>query len=190
MILFILKIKFGSTLLDANLQNRLVSLCEFLRQSKWELKYRGSSDGFKGEDFHSNCNRVEPEKTLTVIKAASGNVFGAFAAQAWMKSFSFFVRNPNSFLFFLINREKKPFVSSCGESSLMYGVWANIWIIWWLSPFRYIGSDSNTSANSSSWLGQDYAHPHYGFGAARGRHILAGSHNFRVVDIKAFTKIE
>jgi hypothetical protein len=45
----------------------LINLCEFSRNDKWSLLYRGTRDGFGSDDFHSRCDGHS--NTLTILKA-------------------------------------------------------------------------------------------------------------------------
>ncbi len=42
---------------------------------KWSLLYRGSRDGFRASDFHSQCDKAKGPK-LTIIKSTQGFIFG------------------------------------------------------------------------------------------------------------------
>jgi hypothetical protein len=66
-----LNLQFLSTLRN---KNQLFNLCGFESSQKFDLLYRGTLHGFKARDFHSKCENIP--KTLTIIKAASGNIFG------------------------------------------------------------------------------------------------------------------
>ena len=98
--------------MDIGLKRQLVNLCDFLVGQKWELKYRASRDGFKASDFHSHCDGIS--KTLTVIKAKSGNIFWGFTEQEWHSGCEF-VADPKAFLFSLVNKEEKPFKVMCSN---------------------------------------------------------------------------
>lgn len=49
---------------------KLIKLCGFEPDLKWELLYRGSRDGFLAENFHFRCDGKN--KTLTIIKTKEG----------------------------------------------------------------------------------------------------------------------
>ena len=47
---------------------------------QWRLCYRASSDGWRGEDFHSKCDNQGP----TVVIVEVGNfIFGGYTAGNW-----------------------------------------------------------------------------------------------------------
>jgi hypothetical protein len=50
-------------------------------KSSWKLLYRGSRDGFAASDFHNRCDNQGA--TITVVKSASGFVFGGVTGVAW-----------------------------------------------------------------------------------------------------------
>ncbi len=48
------------------------------------LLYRGSRDGFEANDFHKKCDNQG--KTICLIKASNGKVFGGYADMSWKSS--------------------------------------------------------------------------------------------------------
>ncbi len=88
-----------------NLKISLNKLCEFPDKQNWDLKYRGSRDGFSAHKFHSICDGIT--ETLTVIKTTNGNIFGGFAEQAWGSQGN--VTDENAYIYSLINKENNPF---------------------------------------------------------------------------------
>jgi len=71
------------------------------------LHYRGSTDGWKCEDFHRNCDNKGP--TLTLLQIQDGECMGGFTNQSWSSS----DRNehktdPGAFLFNLTRRTSLP----------------------------------------------------------------------------------
>ena len=157
-----------------------------LNGRKWSLLYRGSRDGFRASDFHSRCD-YKPN-TLTIVKSTNGNIFGGFTSAQW-KSIDSFEKDNSAFIFSLINQENKSLLfeqTSNGKSSIglfrEYGpLFGNI-----------DGNDinifgcSNTNTTSYSNLGNSYTHPDYPFGSERVKTILAGTHNFQVLEIEVF----
>ena len=172
------------------LQKKLLEICEFSKDQKWELKYRASKDGFKSTDFHSHCDGKA--NTLTVIKSKSGNIFGGLTEKRW-QSEGGFVRDPKAFLFSLVNKEEKPFKAMCSDE----GVQA-MYCDSELGPCFggdgkyirdiYIHSDSNLYEGNYSFLGYSYQHPDYDKDTDEAEKILAGSYVFETVDIEVFTK--
>lgn len=77
----------------------------FLKDKKWLLIYKATSDGFKAEDFHRLCDKQGA--TLTVIqtrhrfhKKKHGAIFGGYTSIPWTSRGASF-RDPQSFLFLL-----------------------------------------------------------------------------------------
>jgi hypothetical protein len=58
---------------------------------------RGSVDGFKGTVFMDKCKNKG--KTITIVKAEHGNVFGAYTDLNFSGSAKYENGNENSFLF-------------------------------------------------------------------------------------------
>lgn len=185
-----MKFNFDSAILDASLQSHLVKLCEFPKGTKWELKYRATRDGFKGEKFHSKCDGLK--NTLSVIKTTSGNVFGGFAEQPWHLRMD--VTDPNSFLFSLINEDGNPFKAVCsngGKRALhCYSTWGPSFGDSKANRDICIKSDSNTNYESYSDFGHEYTHREYPFGSVKAATILAGSCYFQTAEIEVFARLE
>lgn len=182
--------KFDSEILDSNLENRLIKVCQLPVKQKWELKYRGTRDGFNTKDFHSNCDGIPG--SLTLIKTTSGNIFGGFTEISW-NSTGGFVADPNAFIFSLINQENTPFKVMCsneGEFAIncsakrgpSFG--GNGQYI----KDIVIRSDSNANQESYSDFGYSYKHPDYLKGTDKAKSILAGSYKFQTVEIEVFSQ--
>ena len=148
--------------------------------------YRASRDGFSAEDFHSKCN--ETENTLTVIKSVSGNVFGGYTDRAW-NSNDGYLRDPNAFIFSLINKENKPFKVICSDGG-KDAVLCNIGgpAFGKIPSDIYIANNSNTNSCHCN-LGNTYKYPDYPVGTAEAKNILAGSYQFKTTEIEVYTKV-
>jgi hypothetical protein len=93
-----------SVILSEKQRADLIKFCQFDSSSKWALIYRASRDGRMAHAFHSKCdNRA---KTLTVIKSTYGDIFGGYTEQMWDTSKKF-KKDPNAFIFSLVNRIAK-----------------------------------------------------------------------------------
>ncbi len=179
-----------STIMGPYLQKKLLEICVFSKDQKWELKYRASRDGFKSTDFHSHCDGTA--NTLTVIKAKSGNIFGGFTEQKW-HSKGDDVTDPNAFVFSLINKEDNTFKALCSKGDEKYAIYCH-------SNFGpCFGGDSKSiqdicirtdSDNKVSYsnFGYSYQQPDYLKGTAKAKNILAGSYNFETVEIEVYAK--
>jgi hypothetical protein len=75
------------------------------KQKQFTLLWRGSRDGFRGDEFHNRCDGHA--NTLTVILDMKGNIFGGFTPVEWvsrhgnkadpsLKSFIFTLKNPHN----------------------------------------------------------------------------------------------
>ena len=173
------------------LQKKLLEICEFSKDQKWELKYRASKDGFKSTDFHSHCDGKA--NTLTVIKSKSGNVFGGFTEQEW-HSRGDDVTDPNAFVFSLINKEDNPFKALCSKGDEKYAIYCHSNFVPCFGGDSKIiqdiciHSDSNINKGSYCDFGYSYQHPDYLKETAKAKNILAGSYNFETVEIEVYAK--
>jgi len=96
---------FKSEILTNDQPMDLIKLCEFNRDDKFKLLYRGTQHGFGANDFHSKCDGHA--NTLTIIKVkGNGFIFGAFTTATWDSS-SKYKSDPNAFLFSLTNKDNK-----------------------------------------------------------------------------------
>ena len=129
-----------------------------------------------------------------MIKTTNGNIFGAFAEQAWTNSTN--VLDQKAFIISLINKENRPFKAMIiclrGNHYALYCDSSN-------GPSfgsnRYnncveisIASNSNANQCSSSDIGFTFIHQDYPAGSEKAKTILAGSHNFQTIEIEVFTK--
>jgi hypothetical protein len=173
-------------------QKQLIDVCEFHKDQEWFLIYRGSRDGFSSKAFHSKCDGIP--RTLTVIKATTGNVFGGYTKQAWTSK-PVYVRDPNAFIFSLVNKKDKPFKTRCSKKYARYAMACN-------------GSDgpsfggnnelrrdifiaSNSNANMESYSNFNFTYKHAEYPAYKetdeSKTILAGTHKFQTVEIEVFS---
>lgn len=176
---------FDSLILTPDLAKELIKLCKFSHNQKWKLIYRASSNGFKAKDFHARCDGAS--KTLTIIKTTQCFVFGGYTEAAWSQKGTY-ETDQNSFIFSLINKEKKPAVLYCSESQ--YAISGN-------SSFGptfgggldiYIADKSNINLSNYSNLGFTYKHPQYAYGSNEAKIFLAGAYNFQTSEIEVFQK--
>jgi len=162
---------------------QLMDLCSLSKE--WELIYRASRDGFEANDFHLKCDKKP--NTLVIIKSTNGNIFGGYTEQDWTSVAGHIYKNdPKAFIFSLVNKENKPLVmkplnqgvigcsSSCGPLFGRFDI--------------LIGPYSNQNNKSYSKLGSGFKHPDYSYGSDEAKSFLAGSFNFKTVEIEVFTK--
>jgi hypothetical protein len=175
--------------MESYLQRKLIELCEFPKDNKWELKYRGTRDGLNAADFHSRCDGIA--NTLTVVKATSGNIFGGFAGKAW-HSKNQWNADPKAFIFSLVNKEEDPFkavvegtyatagLAKCGP---IFGGEDKVCkdLIIFSNHFFY-------EEKSYSYFGYSYQHERYPKDTNKANSILAGSHTFKIQEIEVFVK--
>ena len=109
--------------------------------------YRATRDGFGAANFHANCDGQS--KTVTIIESTRGYIFGGYTKCCWSSGKHVFCHDSNAFLFSLVNKFKKPFLSSillkeeskaiCCNSD--YGAIFGYYDI-------YVSNDSNLSTDS------------------------------------------
>ncbi len=182
------------------LQSDLYKLCDFPESQGWDLKYRASRDGFSAQNFHTKCDGLS--NTLTIIKTTNGNIFGAFAEEAWTNGTNVF--SLKSFIISLINKENKSFkamINLANPHPQGYGgyyYYALNCVSLNGPSFGYdnihhsadifIASNSNANQSSSSYFGRSFQHQDYPEGSEKAQTILAGSQKFQTIDIEVFTK--
>jgi hypothetical protein len=157
-----------------------------LDDRKWSLLYRGTRDGFKASNFHSNCDNKP--NTLTIIQSTIGNIFGGFTSAQWDLSHSFKFDN-KAFIYSLLNKENRPllFEHSSSDNKSIYSSSSygpcfgggNDFVI-----YDFATSKTNTSCCSN--LGKTYTHPEYPYDSKKAKTILAGSFYFKVQEIEVF----
>jgi len=151
------------------------------------LIYRASQDGFEASSFHAKCDK-QPN-TLIIIKSEHGNIFGGYTEQDWTPNEGLKTDN-NSYIFSLINKDNKPLKLKCPDA--LKAIWCGSAYgpIFGLGPCIRIHNDSNRNTDSISDLGitsSVYKHPNYAENSLEAKSFLAGSRNFKVLEIEAYT---
>ncbi|CDW84655.1 UNKNOWN [Stylonychia lemnae] len=67
---------------------------------KFALKYKGSRDGYKAQDFHQRCNQQEDQATVCFILSNQGYVFGGYVTKKWTDE-SYWQDDKEAFIFSL-----------------------------------------------------------------------------------------
>ena len=70
---------------SSNILNGEIAFIEQMQQwlgvkCEWNLCYRASRDGWRGQDFHRHCNDIGP--TVVLIKV-NKYIFGGYSDQTW-----------------------------------------------------------------------------------------------------------
>ena len=172
--------------MSINNSAELTKLCEFPEYQKWQLVYRATEHGFGFNDFHAKS--INLNNCLTIIKSESGNVFGGYTDATWNKRFKY-TPDKNSFIFSLINKDNKPLKMKC--STPEYAVYGNPcpWIQGYGSGTDLaLCSNSNVNNFSQSNLGFSYIHPSYAKASTHSNEFLAGSFNFKTIEIEMYIK--
>jgi hypothetical protein len=164
----------------------LITLCDIPINNKWNLIYRASKDGFGANDFHSKCDK-QPN-TLIIIKSEHGNIFGGYTEQDWT-SINNAKTDNNSYIFSLINKDNKPLKLKCPDASRAVYCSTDYGPIFGYGPGIRIHNNSNQNKESISNLGITsgvYKHPNYAENSLEAQSFLAGSRNFKVLEIEAY----
>ena len=164
----------------------LIKLCEFPKSTKLKLIYRATRDGFSSQNFYSKCNTIG--KTLTVIKTTNADVFGAFIKNLWNHMFSNYVYDDQAFIFSLINSKKTPIKMKCVSPQHAFYCKLAYGPTFGGNYDLHISDNSNINLNSYSNLGNSYKHPLYANGSIEAKNFLAGTYNFKTVEIEVFSQ--
>jgi hypothetical protein len=198
------KLSLGFITFEHNIKNNailndtqwydLMLLCEFKLDQKWQLLYRATRDGFNAFDFHSKCD--QKTNTLIIFKSTNNNVFGGYTEASW--SDKGFKRDPNSFLFSLINNDRNPLKMKCLNSN--HAIFANRekGPIFGKGYDLFISNDSNQPIKIESnvkgpcysYLGCTYKHTKYLYESNKACSFFAGSNSFLLSEIEVYTKKE
>jgi len=146
---------------------------------RWELRYRGSRDGFASANFHAHCDNIGA--TVTLVRA-NGYLFGGYTPLSWNTTSSY-QNTTASFLFSLVNsRSTAPLIfHSKGNGHSIY-CHASYGPTFGGGHGLYISSNCNANTNSSSPnLSHSYSDPS-GYGGT----IFAGSTPFQVAEVEVF----
>lgn len=174
---------------EGALKKKLMDLCRFRCDSEWNLLYRGSRDGFKAVDFHLKCDNRP--RTLTLIKAKSGNIFGGYTVAEWTTrirhSHNQWKTDKNAFLFSLVNRWKRPARIDVGAGKEGKAIYCSTAYGPTFGGGHDIQITDNANVNASrSNLGFTYVLPNYTYDTDAARCYLAGSYTFLVAEIEVF----
>lgn len=176
----------NSNVLSLSQIKGLVELLDYPQAKNWRLLYWGKRDGFGAKDFHKKCDFKA--NTLTIIKSTNGNIFGGYTDAQWDET-GLTKKDPNAFIFSLVNEQNKPAKMKClngfgitGHSSCgpVFGQYS--------SSDIFITDNCNTNNNTST-LGSCFLPPTYlKAGTSEANSFLAGSPNFLIADIEVFKK--
>jgi len=156
---------------------------------QWKLLYKATKDGFGASVFHSKCD--SKGETISVIKAANGNIFGGYNPKPWNQSGNYEF-DQSTFLFSLINATKKPLKF---DQNTVYGNYSVLGSATYGPTFGgghdfYICDNSNTVNSSYSNFGYSFTITSTGhaYSSPQAQSFLAGSYNFKTVEIEIFAR--
>jgi len=147
----------------------------------WDLRYRGTRDGFTSNDFHRCCDNIGA--TVTLIRA-NGYLFGGYTPLSWNTS-SKYLNNSSSFLFTLTNSHgASPTHFSCTKSQHSTFCYSSYGPTFGGGHDLHISSNSNANTTSYSNFPDSY---NDSIGYAKT--TFAGAYNFTVSEIEVFRVI-
>lgn len=166
-----------------NNENLLQKLNELLKNKnfnnkQWSLLYRSSRDGCKASDFHSLCDNKP--RTLTIIKAISGNIFGGYKNLATNVN----LNDNDSFIFSLVNKENRALIFEYSKELQYNPRYSSHGPIFGCDIV--ICDSFNLYECSYSNLGWYYSHPDFAQNTKKAQCFLAGSFKFQVAEIEVF----
>jgi hypothetical protein len=152
------------------------------KQTKVELLYRASRDGWRTTDFHSKCDNKGA--TVTVIKSTGGYVFGGYIDLAWASNGQY-RSSSNAFLFALqypsgvapvkMPLTQAPHPSAIHDHSSHGPTFGNGHDI-------HVADNANSNTNSYTNVGPAYQLP----AGQDARCFLTGTCNFQSAEIEVF----
>ncbi len=153
--------------------------------------YRATENGFGFDDFYLKC--FGRNKCLTIIKSENGNVFGGYTDYGWNKIYTW-IKDENAYLFSLINKEKSPMKIKCSQHDKAICDQLKPWMQVYGSNNGYgvdlaLYSNSNLINKSCSNLGNSYKHPVYPLGSTQAKEFMAGTYNFKTLEIEMYCKV-
>jgi hypothetical protein len=177
----------SAIIVDLSMKAQLFNLCGFdSNQQQWDLLYRGSLHGFKSSNFHEKCDNIA--KTLTIIRATSGNIFGGFTEATWDQT-SGNKQDNNAFLFSLVNSDNTPVKIEIANGKEREAIYCDVKYGPTFGTDLDIIDNSNITNNNVSSIGKSYVLANFPAGSVQAKSLLAGSHKFRVEEIEVFTQL-
>ena len=165
-----------------------MSLLELIgfRSKTFSLLWRGSTDGFGSNTFHSLCDGKG--ETLTVTKTTAGYILGGYTAAAWKSSDSFST-DANAFMFFLTNVQNKPMKLMVTSPTRAARHHSNLGPSFGLNSNGYNGDlriRHNSNLADDNWVRPVSFEFPDGKSGTNGGNWLLGNSKFTVADIEVF----
>ena len=138
----------------------------------FNLLYRGTRNGFRGQDFHEKCDGKK--NTITVVQARNGRRFGGFTHAKWDKS-NGYKTDERGFLFSLDSKE----VYSNKKSN--YGIYCYSDKGPTFGGGHDLFIDDNCNKDNESFDNSNHSYETYGK-----KYALAGTKYFYVEDYEVY----
>lgn len=165
--------------------NDLIKLCEFTDGQTWKLAYRATEDGFASKKFHAKSNGIR--SNLIIIKSGNGNIFGGYTDLDWKPEPLGYAKDPNAFLFSLVNQNNVPMKFKCVDAKS--AIYRRSGFLVEFGNDLVISSNSNECNRCVSHLNERYQHPDMTIDSTLTRKFLAGSENFLTTEIELYYKV-
>lgn len=151
----------------------------------WKKLYQGTRDGFRAIDFHSKCDGYN--NTLVLIKSTESYVFGGFTTKLWNDS-SFFVYDPDAFLFSLINSYRIPYkfnVKKPEQAIISLPIYGPLFGV---NDLKVFSEANKFGSFSRSAIGYSYELPdQYTYFTTVADNLVTGSVYFTATEIEVYT---
>lgn len=179
---FIIENSTRQNILTSNEMKNLMKLINFSEETKWQLIYQATKHGFSSSSFHAKCNTKR--NTLVLIKTSNSNVFGGFTCKKWSGN-NCFKTDPNAFMFSFKNESNKPIQMKCYRPACAIYCNPEFGPSFGRTDL-IIKNNSNEHEQSWSHLGHTYTHPQLNYDSIQAQTFLAGTFNFKTVEIEVF----
>jgi len=179
----------GSTLISPKDSLQIDKWVKSKSKKPWKLLYKATKDGFGAAQFHKLCDGKG--ETVSVIKSTNGYIFGGYTPRSWNQTGSY-EYDATAFLFSLVNAQKKPLKF---DQNTVYGQYSQLGSASYGPTFGgghdfMICNNSNTTNSSYSNFGYSYTitSTGYVYGNTQAQSFLAGSYNFKTLDVEVYGK--
>lgn len=156
---------------------------EFQR-AEYQLLWRATEHGFSTGSFHARVDNHQ--KTIVVIKATTGAIFGGYTSLQWNYGGSYQTDN-YAFLFSLVSPSNTaPYLLPV--TNTQYGIYtgnSGYTVCWGGGHDICLVGDSHSSTSSYSNIGHSFTKPN-GLSSTSGANYMIGAYNFQTVEIEVF----
>ncbi|CDW77767.1 UNKNOWN [Stylonychia lemnae] len=165
-----------------NIFDKNMKLKLFQVNGQNKLLYKATRDGFQPADFHRLCDNQGP--TVSFIQSEHGEVFGGYTSVSWTSE-NKYSKDSEAFVFSLTKNTLHKQYQNIGTA---IGQWGGYFMIFGHDSDIYINSGCNVSQSGYSNLGGTYMPPEgLKYGEQQAKDYLAGSYQFKVIEIEVYS---